>query len=78
MEFDSLTICGVVLSTVLCVISLLIIYARWNYGFLEALGIPVVKPHFILGSLFSTRFDPIGYRDVELMKKHGQIFGVSL
>lgn len=77
MVFDLLTICGIVVAGVLCIISLFIWYARWNYGFLEDLGIPVVKPHFILGSLFSTRFEPIGYRDVALMKEHGPIFGVS-
>ncbi|KAJ6642747.1 Cytochrome P450 3A56 [Pseudolycoriella hygida] len=76
MEFDSMTICGLVLAVVICIISLLILYARWNYGFLESLGIPVAEPHFIFGSLFSTRFTPIGYRDVDLMKKYGPLFGV--
>lgn len=77
MAFDLLTICGFVVAAVLSIVSLLIVYARWNYKCLEDLGIPVVKPHFILGSLFSTRFVPIGYRDVALMKEYGQVFGVS-
>lgn len=76
MVFALLTVCGVVIAGVLCIVSLLILYARWNYGYLEELGIPVVKPHFILGSLFSTRFEPIGNRDIALMKEHGPIFGV--
>ncbi len=76
--FPLLTICGAVVSGVLCIIALLIVYARWHYGYLEKLGIAVVKPHFILGSLFTTRFKPIGYRDVEFMKEYGPIFGVSL
>lgn len=77
MEFDWLTICGVLVAGVLSIIGLLILHARWNYGVLENLGIPVVKPHFILGSLFLTRFEPIGYRDVALMKEYGPMFGVS-
>lgn len=77
MEFTLLAICGAVVAFVLCIISALILYARWNYGSLEKLGIPVVKPHFILGSTFTTRLTPIGYRDISWMKEHGPIFGVS-
>lgn len=67
----------VILAVFLCLISIAIIYARWHYGVLEKLGIPVVKPHFLFGSTFSTRFKPIGYRDIDWMKEHGQVFGVS-
>ena len=77
MLFDLLTICSGVVAVVICIICGLIIYARWNYGFLENLGIPVVNPHFLFGSMFTTRFVPIGYRDVAWMKEYGQIFGVS-
>ncbi|XP_037045845.1 cytochrome P450 3A56-like [Bradysia coprophila] len=76
MLCDLLTICSALVAVVICIISGLIIYARWNYGFLEDLGIPVVKPHFLFGSMFTTRFIPIGYRDVAWMKEYGQIFGV--
>lgn len=72
-----LAICSVVVAVVLCAISLLILYARWNYGLLEKLGIPVVQPHLVLGSSFSTRFTPEGYRGIAWMKEHGPIFGVS-
>lgn len=67
----------VILAVLVGVISIVIIYARWNYGFLEKLGIPVVKPHFLLGSTFLTRFKPIGYRDIDWMKEYGSVFGVS-
>lgn len=59
-----------------CVIIGLIIHARWKYGTLERLGIPVVKPHFLFGSLFNSRFTPTGWRDVKWMKEKGQVFGV--
>ncbi len=67
----------VILAVILCVISIVILYARWNYGVLEKMGIPVVKPHFLFGSTFLTRFKPIGYRDIDWMKEHGSVFGVS-
>lgn len=57
-------------------ISALFLYARWNYGFLEELGIPVVKPHFLFGSTFNARFNPVGYRNIGWMKKYGPVFGV--
>lgn len=77
MEITLLAICGGVVAVFLCIIAILISYARWNYGSLEKLGIPVVRPHFILGSTFNTRFTPIGYRDIAWMKEYGSIFGVS-
>jgi len=67
----------VILALILCVISIVIIYARWNFGVLEKMGIPVVKPHFLLGSTFLTRFKPTGYRDIDWMKEYGSVFGVS-
>ncbi|ODM98968.1 Cytochrome P450 3A56 [Orchesella cincta] len=61
---------------VLLVVLLLALYARWNYGVLETLNIPVVKPHFLLGSAFQYRNMITGYRDIELMKQYGQVFGL--
>ena len=55
----------------------LIIYARWHYGKLEQCGIPVVKPHFFLGS------NPDGHNkkahlvDLERSKTYGSVYGVS-
>ena len=55
----------------------LILYARWNYGKLEKLGIPVVKPHFLLGSSHDMHTKINHLEDYERMKKHGKVFGVS-
>ncbi|CAL8110949.1 unnamed protein product [Orchesella dallaii] len=65
-----------VLAFLLSLVILLALYARWNYGVLENLNIPVVKPHFLLGSTFQYRSLTVGYRDVELMRKYGQVFGM--
>jgi len=53
-----------------------IIYARWNYGTLEKMGIPVVKPHFFLGSAQDTFSRCIAHIDLENFKRLGPIFGV--
>ncbi|CAL8080029.1 unnamed protein product [Orchesella dallaii] len=59
----------------LLLIFLVIEYARWNYGILEQLGIPVVRPSFIFGS------DPQGYRKVQHLedyrrfKEFGSFYG---
>lgn len=77
LEIDSwfsLVVVGGTLITL--VITTLIVYARWHYGTLEKLGIPVVKPHFLLGSNWETRFEQIGYRDVERVKVYGSVYGV--
>lgn len=68
----------ILLTVVSCAIALLILYARWDYGLLEKLGIPVVPPHFLFGSTFECRFKPIGYRDVDWMRKYGPVFGVRV
>lgn len=54
----------------------LIGYMRWNYGSLEKLGIPVVKPHFLLGSLPNRHLIIDHENDYKLFKKYGEIFGV--
>ena len=53
-----------------------IVYIRWHYGTLEKLGIPVVKPHFILGS--NPDHDvAFGHEvDYKWFKKYGEVFGV--
>ena len=41
---------GIVVISVALICVAALTYIRWHYGSLEKLGIPVVKPHFILGS----------------------------
>jgi hypothetical protein len=55
----------------------LIIYARWNYGVLERMGIPVDKPHFIFGSVEQNGFKrSCGIIDIENFKRFGPVYGV--
>lgn len=71
------TILIVFLTSVAGLAAFLIFYARWHYGTLEKLGIPVAKPHFLLGS------DPDGHtfvhveKDLERYRKYGPVFGVK-
>jgi len=57
-------------------IFIVIEYARWNYGTLEQLNIPVVSPSFIFGS------DPQGHgkvqhlEDYRRVKEFGSVYGV--
>jgi len=55
----------------------LVIYARWYHGTLEQVGIPVIKPHWFLGSNPDAhkRIQPIV--DLERAKKYGHVYGVS-
>jgi hypothetical protein len=54
----------------------LILYARWNYGSLEKLGIPVVPPHFFLGSAPTNYKELSHIQDEERARKYGPIYGV--
>ena len=68
----------VAVAILLCVFGGLWIYARWNYGSLEKMGIPVVKyTHPILGSTKELYETVGGENDIKWMKEYGQIFGVS-
>ena len=53
-----------------------IVYIRWHYGSLEKLGIPVVKPHFILGSNFQHDVLVGQEVDTKWFKTYGEVFGV--
>lgn len=70
------TLLAVLITGIVGLVAFLVIFARWHYGSLEKLGIPVAKPHFILGS------DPDGHkivyqeRDLERFKQYGPVFGV--
>ncbi|CAG7728398.1 unnamed protein product [Allacma fusca] len=54
----------------------LVVYARWNYGFLEKLGIPVEPPTFMLGSCPDIYKKYPALEDIRRFKQYGSIFGV--
>jgi len=54
-----------------------ITYARWNFGTLEKLGIPVEKPkHFLYGSAIEYFEDICQLNEIKRMQKYGPVFGV--
>lgn len=55
----------------------LIIYARWEHGTLEKMGIFVVPHHPLLGSIKEIYGTVGGLQDYVWMKKYGKIFGVN-
>lgn len=56
----------------------LVIYARWHYGTLEKLGIPMVgKPFLIFGNTIDAYSKAGGALDIERFNKFGPIYGVS-
>lgn len=67
----------ILVALLLIVATSLVIYARWNYGTLERLGIPVVKPSFILGSTPDLHLKVAHFEDIERFKKYGKIYGVN-
>jgi len=55
-----------------------ITYARWNFGTLEKLGIPVEKPkHFLYGSAVEYFEDVVQLNEIKRMQKYGPVFGVN-
>lgn len=70
---------GYVLVTALAgLITVGIIYARWNYGTLERIkGLPaVVKPAFVGGSDIHIHTRIVHDKDQENVNKYGKVFGV--
>jgi len=55
----------------------LVIYARWNYGKLEAMGLPVETPHWFMGNMANHDNVYHHWVDLERTKKLGLIYGVS-
>lgn len=55
----------------------LIIYARWNYGTLESIGIPVMEPTFFLGSVPDLHLKVQTDEDISRYLKFGTIWGVT-
>ncbi len=64
------------LSSFILLFITLILYARWNYGSLEAMGIPVVKPHWFLGSNYNYMKLIHHWEDFARTKQLGPVFGV--
>ncbi|CAG7728211.1 unnamed protein product [Allacma fusca] len=54
----------------------LLIYARWNYGTLEALNIPVVERSFLLGSTPDLHSKVQHLEDIARFKKYGPVYGL--
>ncbi|XP_037036450.1 cytochrome P450 3A56-like [Bradysia coprophila] len=69
-----LIVCGV-LALLVGVISFLIIYARWNFGTLESMGIPTIKPHWLLGSHPNIHKIVVQDEDMKNFRKYGKIWG---
>ena len=67
----------ILLAIAVIIVASLILYARWNYGVLESLGIPVVKPHFLLGSTYNFHNEMATDVDIARFKKYGPVYGVS-
>ncbi|CAL8110954.1 unnamed protein product [Orchesella dallaii] len=67
---------AVILAIFIVIVSCLVLYARWNYGKLEKMGIPVIKPHFLLGSTYDLFKKAPPVQDVEWMNQFGSVFGV--
>ena len=59
------------------VILSLITYIRWNYGFLESLGIPVEPPTLLFGSCPDIYLKYPHFEDIKRFQKYGSVFGVS-
>ncbi|CAL8109398.1 unnamed protein product [Orchesella dallaii] len=57
-------------------LAFLIVYARWHYGSLEKLGIPVETPHFLLGSNPDGHKIVYAHKDLERFHKYGSVYGV--
>jgi hypothetical protein len=55
----------------------LILYARWHYGTLEGLGIPVMKPFLFLGSNYIDPYVRPREEEVRRLEKYGMVYGVS-
>jgi len=68
----------IVIALIIIFVTSLIVYARWNYGTLEKLGIPVVKTSFILGSTPDLHRKVAHFEDIERFRKYGKIYGVTI
>ncbi len=69
-----MTLLGLALLIVILIVGLLF-YARWEYGVLKKMGVPVVKHHPIFGSTRKIYSTVGGLNDVKLMKKYGKYLG---
>lgn len=67
----------IVVAALISLVASLLVYARWNHGTLEKLGIPVIVDHPLLGSVKATHEEAGALKDIEWIKKYGQVFGVG-
>jgi len=74
---DFLIVAAFLIGLLILLLTSLVIYARWNYGTLEAMGIPVVKPHWFLGSNYNYMELYHHWEDWSRAKKLGLTYGVS-
>ncbi|CAG7716207.1 unnamed protein product [Allacma fusca] len=66
----------ILIALILTIVLGVILYGRWNYGILESMGVPVVKPSLFLGSIPDLHKKVIHEQDIEFFKKYGPIYGV--
>jgi len=66
-----------ILTGLLGLVAVLVVYTSWNYGSLEKLGIPVIKPFLIFGSNYMEAYLDIQKQDIERHRKYGDIYGVG-
>jgi hypothetical protein len=71
-----LTVIGFLALLGLLITISLIIYARWNYGVLEATGVPVIKPTFFLGSVPDLHLQVQTEQDIKRFRHFGLSWGV--
>ncbi|CAG7728212.1 unnamed protein product [Allacma fusca] len=71
-----LLVLAIAVGSILLTVVGLLIYARWNYGTLEALNIPVVDRSFFLGSTPELHKKVQHLEDIERFNKYGPIYGV--
>ncbi|CAG7731625.1 unnamed protein product, partial [Allacma fusca] len=61
---------------IILVLATLVLYARWHYGVLESMEVPVVPPTFLFGSLPDLHRRVTHDEDMKHFKKYGPIYGV--
>lgn len=67
----------IVLVLIFALIFGLIAYARWNYGVLEATGIPVIKPTLFNGSVPDLHLKVQTDEDIKRFQEFGPLWGVN-
>ena len=66
-----------IVSLILVAVAAFVAYARWEYGSLEKMGIPVVKPGWVLGSQPNMHKLILQDEDCRNAQTLGKTWGVS-